>query len=272
MRTAHCGDVVYGIDFTSAPSGHKPITRANCVLTGHQLAVQQVDRLPTFEDFEEALSASGPWTMAIDFPFGQPRELIELLDWPREWKAYVGQVEERGKQVYEAELRAIGRRFHRHTDRICRSLSPMQLDFTPVGKMFFQGAPRLLHSGVTVVPMHDGDHARTVLEAYPKLVANVLLRRVPYKSDDPRKQTIDRESARESIVRALPNLFSTYGVHLTLAAGIDGEAIGDPSGDTLDAMLCAVQAAWAWQRRHNNYGVPSDCDIAEGWIADPASK
>jgi hypothetical protein len=45
----------------------------------------------------------------------------------------------------------------------------------------------------------------------------------------------------------------------------------DPQADTLDALLCAVQAAWAWTHRERGFGMPEDCDRLEGWIADPAS-
>jgi len=46
--------------------------------------------------------------------------------------------------------------------------------------------------------------------------------------------------------------------------------INDPSGDQLDALLCAVQAAWSWLRRDEGYGVPARADLLEGWITDPA--
>jgi hypothetical protein len=38
----------------------------------------------------------------------------------------------------------------------------------------------------------------------------------------------------------------------------------DGSGDTLDAVICAVQAAWAAAR--TGYGLPQDVPHAEGWI------
>jgi hypothetical protein len=43
----------------------------------------------------------------------------------------------------------------------------------------------------------------------------------------------------------------------------------DPSGDKLDALLCAIQAAWAWTMRGHGYGAPPGTDLLEGWIADP---
>ena len=37
----------------------------------------------------------------------------------------------------------------------------------------------------------------------------------------------------------------------------------------LDALLCAIQAAWAQTQEYNKYGLPEDADPLEGWIADP---
>jgi hypothetical protein len=51
--------------------------------------------------------------------------------------------------------------------------------------------------------------------------------------------------------------------------------VRDASGDRLDATLCAMQAAWSWQRqrRRRNFGLPRDMDPLEGWIVMvPASK
>ncbi len=49
------------------------------------------------------------------------------------------------------------------------------------------------------------------------------------------------------------------------------ELVGDPTADLLDAVLAAVQAAWAWGRRAHGYGIPPEADPAEGWIVDPAT-
>ena len=45
--------------------------------------------------------------------------------------------------------------------------------------------------------------------------------------------------------------------------------IDDATGDMLDAVLCAMQAAWGHQQRDNNYAIPESIDLAEGWIVDP---
>ena len=44
--------------------------------------------------------------------------------------------------------------------------------------------------------------------------------------------------------------------------------IDDPRGDLLDAVLCALQAAWSSVQP--DYGVPETCDLLEGWIGDPS--
>ena len=43
-----------------------------------------------------------------------------------------------------------------------------------------------------------------------------------------------------------------------------------PSRAGRDSLLCAVQAAWAYEKRDEGYGVPPECDPDEGWILDPA--
>jgi predicted RNase H-like nuclease len=50
---------------------------------------------------------------------------------------------------------------------------------------------------------------------------------------------------------------------------LSDEFIADATADRLDALLCAIQSAWAWTQRDQNFGVPVDADPAEGWIVDP---
>ena len=98
----------------------------------------------------------------MDFPFGQPKDLVEALDWPADWEGYVGEVAQLGKERFEDAIRAdmatrpAGSKWrYRLADRRSRSSSAMMLFRVPVGKMFFQGAPRLLplgREGRTVPP------------------------------------------------------------------------------------------------------------------------
>ena len=56
---------------------------------------------------------------------------------------------------------------------------------------------------------------------------------------------------------------------LALTAAQRQALLDDARGDSLDAVLCLLQAAWA-QRRHAEgdarYGLPGDADPLEGWI------
>jgi hypothetical protein len=131
----------------------------------------------------------------------------------------------------------------------------------------------LLASGATVVPMHDGDPERTVLEAYPRLVAEALIGRRPYKEEKVAAPGEPRTIARAELVRALSGcgLSVAYGLRIEDLAVFEGELCEDASGDRVDAVMCAVQAAWAWTRRERGFGIPPGVDRAEGWIVDPAT-
>lgn len=45
---------------------------------------------------------------------------------------------------------------------------------------------------------------------------------------------------------------------------------GTPGADDLDALICAVQAAWGYSQADGRYGAPDNLDRLEGWISDPA--
>ena len=140
----------------------------------------------------------------------------------------------------------------------------------PVGRMFYQGAPRLLASGASVIPCHPTGSDRVAVEAYPALVARRWIEKRGYKTDTKRKRTLEQAAARRAIVDGLcSECGDQYGFALDLTRDQAADCISDPSGDTLDAVLCAVQAAWAFNHQPK-YGVPPECDPLEGWIVDPA--
>ena len=88
-----------------------------------------------------------------------------------------------------------------------------------------------------------------------------------YKNDAKVKQTPARRRARKTIVDALTTTGNPFGFSLTGSAQLLESLIRDATGDRLDAVLCAMQAAWAWHRREANYGLPACIDPLEGWIA-----
>lgn len=269
---------IYGLDFTSAPSRRKPITCAACELEKTTLLIKTLLKLTTFEDFETFLRTEGPWLAALDFPFGQPRKLITNLGWPETWEGYMHLISSMSKQTFEQtiqnyqENRPPGDKLHlRATDTLAGAISPMMLHRVPVGKMFFQGATRLFASEVSILPCRPTGDGRIVVEGYPALVARKLIGKCSYKSDERGKQTIDRAMARREIVDGLCSgkLVKGYGLAVLMTDEMAERLVEDAMGDVLDAVLCAVQAGWAYLERENGYGVPVECDGGEGWIVDP---
>jgi len=266
---------IFGLDFTSAPRPGKAITCAHCRLEGPVLSLEDISRLASFEAFEATLRQPGPWVMGLDFPFGQPRRLVENIGWPRAWEGYVRHVAGMSKAGFVDALaayrrgRPAGDKQHlRQTDRLAGARSPMMLYGVPVGKMFFEGAPRLLASGASILPCHPTGDPRVILEAYPALVARRWIGKRSYKSDTREKQTPERQAARAEIMRGLRSseLKTHYGFELRFSDEHTSAFLQDGSGDLLDALLCAVQAGWAYMQRDRNYGLPVECDLLEGWI------
>jgi hypothetical protein len=269
---------IYGLDFTSAPGCRKPLIVLGCTLEGGSLRVEDSETLTDFGGFEDFLHRGGPWVCGMDFPFGQPRSLVAALGWPESWEGYVGEVDTLPKEEFEDRIRADmakrppGSKWrYRLADRRSGSSSAMMLFRVPVGKMFYQGAPRLLASGVRVEPCRRNGDERVAVEAYPAVVGRRFLGRTAYKRDGV-PDTPERRSARETLLAGLESavLKEVYGFAVEMDARWRDEFVQDPSADALDSLLCAVQAAWAYEKRDEGYGVPPECDPDEGWILDPA--
>jgi len=275
--------LVYGIDFTSSPKPRRPLVVAQCSLDGDTLHLTDLLRLRSFDQLERSLRASGEWIAGFDFPFGQPRKLLRNLGWPEGWEGYVSRVAELSRPEYEDLLemykaaRPSGDKEHRRrTDVVAQSVSPMKLYGVPVAKMFFEGAPRLLRSGVSILPCHPTDDPRVAVEAYPALVARALIGKRSYKKTRSRggaKRRQDRVDARRKLVAAILGepVRERYGVGFDCGHFLSDEMIADEGGDLLDAAFAAVQAAWCWQRRDRGWGIPGDADPVEGWIVDPVT-
>jgi hypothetical protein len=141
----------------------------------------------------------------------------------------------------------------------------------PVAYMLHAGVPRLLDAGVYLPGLQplSSAEARVALESYPGLLAREILGSRSYKSDDRAKQTAERLIARKDLINALELGQTRLGLRLKLSHAQRDTLIADASGDSLDATLCLVQAAWA-QHQHSQgkplYGLPPDLDPLEGWI------
>ena len=264
---------IYGIDFTCAPRKSKPITVASGLLKKSVLEVLEIERLESFAAFEAFLARPGPWVGGFDFPFSMPRELVRDLGWPAEWPALVAHCARMSRLELRAALdayrnsRAPGKKYaHRATDLPAGSSSPMKLVNPPVALMFHEGAPRIVASVAHVPHLLKGDESRVALEAYPGLLARKQLGlRASYKSDTRSEHTPARMAVRRSILKSLA-AGKPLGLHVKCNNKLKSEIMADGSGDLLDAVICATQAAWAWIRRRSNYGLPADAPPGEGWI------
>ncbi|MFK8032167.1 MAG: DUF429 domain-containing protein [Gammaproteobacteria bacterium] len=264
---------VYGIDFTSRPTNRKAITCAQCGLVGETLTFHNVSRFTSFDLFEAWLNTSGPWTAGLDFPFGQSQRFIRNIGWPESWAGYVALVNTLSREEFRKALddyrapRETGDKEHQRSgDKATGAISPQKLYGVPVGLMFFEGAKRLLASGVHVPGLVSGDQSRRVVEAYPGVLARRVTRN-GYKTDARSKQTAAHAAARQKIVEYLTSdeIHNVYGVKVNFEQPLED----DPSGDLLDSVLCAVQAAWAWKQRDVIEQHLTVAHRVEGWIADP---
>ena len=266
-----------GCDFTSAPSRRKPVTLATGRLDRGRLRLDSLERFETLDAWADRLRQPGPWVGGFDLPFGLPRELVQTLGWPTAWPAcmdhYAALSREAIREAFAGfcNARPVGGKFaHRATDGPAGSSPSMKWINPPVAFMLHAGVPRLRQAGVTLMGVDaPGDPARVALEAYPGLLARSVLGNNSYKADDRARQTPDRLIARRTLVDALENgtppLLQAAGLRLKLSHAQRDALADDPTGDTLDAVLCLLQAAWAAARPHG--GLPADVDPVEGWIA-----
>jgi len=269
---------IFGVDFTSAPRRRKPITVARGRVARGAFALETIDAVPDWPAFERLLAAPGPWLGGFDFPFGLPREAVRDLGWPLGWSELVRHCAAMGRDGFRRALdayrasRPIGNKYpHRATDIPARSHSPIKLVNPPVALMFLEGAPRLLGAGMTIPGLHAGDPQRIAVEAYPGLAARAITP-ASYKSDETRKQTLERRRARAAIVARLARDGGPFGFRLAAERRLARSLMDDATGDRLDAVLAAMQAAWCLRRRARNYGLPQSIDPIEGWIATAAPR
>lgn len=266
-----------GCDFSSSPSRRKPIVLALGQRQGARVVLAGLERFDTLAAFGEWLSQPGDWVGGFDLPFGLPRELVQALGWPLQWHACMRRYQSLSRaqirDVFAAfcDARPVGGKFaHRATDGPAGSSPSMKWVNPPVAYMLHAGVPLLLDAGVSLPGLHAGDPRRVALEAYPGLLAREVLQRRSYKSDDRAKQTPDRLIARKDLVHALEMGQTHLALRLKLSHAQRDALVDDASGDSMDAVLCLLQAAWAQQRHVDAgdalYGLPPGLDPLEGWI------
>lgn len=274
-----------GCDFSSAPSKRKPIVLAWGSCSGTSVRLVRLDRLDSLQAFSDWLHAPDAWVGGFDLPFGLPRPLVLQLGWPTQWEACIrhyaalSRADIRTQFAAYCAARPAGSKFaHRATDRVAISSPSMKWVNPPVAFMLHAGVPLLLDAGVYVPGLHasnpmaaDSECAplRVALEAYPGMLAREILGRQSYKSDDRAKQTPERLIARKTLVTALELGQTKLGLRLKLTHAQCDALVDDASGDSLDATLCLLQAAWGSLQHLTGvpqYGLPQDMDPLEGWI------
>jgi hypothetical protein len=263
---------ICGVDFTSAPKRDKPIVVADCEADGARLLLRRFLEFADWPGYELWLGEDGAWIGGFDFPFGLPRRFVEAQRWPSDWSGMVKACVAGGKDRFaETAMRAfVAARSpqdkHRQTDLVANSHSPLKTRTNPpVGLMFYEGTWRLLKQGIRIPGLNETTSRKVALEAYPGFVVRQLRERY-YKNDKLGAGTANLD-ARKRIVQGLltsPN--RALSCSLCLASKALREPLLHASGDWLDAVLCATQAHWAWQKRDVNFGLPQKIDSREGWI------
>lgn len=275
---AHITQQLLGCDFSSSPSRRKPVVVAWGRAQQGRVQLQRLDYLHSLDEFSACIAQPVEWIGGFDLPFGLPRELVQTLGWPLQWDACIGHYTKLGRAEIRdcfagfCNARPVGGKFaHRATDGPAGSSPSMKWVNPPVAYMLHAGMPLLLAAGAYMPGLQHADTntGKVALEAYPGLLAREILGQRSYKSDDRTKQTPERLIARKDLLTALELGQTRLGLRLKLSHAQHDALVADASGDSLDATLALMQAAWA-QAQHAAgaplYGLPPDMDPLEGWI------
>ncbi len=265
--------LLWGVDFSSAPSRRKPIWQAIGEWRGEQVQLRALTPHYSLADFEKVLAEPGPWLGGFDLPLGLPACFVRDMGWGSDLPQVAQQMRGRfpdrkawriGIDAWRATQPAGQVLPHRACDVLlpegARSTSPLQTRYVPVALMLYEGLPRLLASGATLPGQVTGDPHRIALEAYPGWLALRVLGRRSYKNkDDPA-----RRAARLELLEALEQDAAGLGLSVQCPEALRQCMLDDASGDPLDALICLLQAAWA--SRQSRWGQPVALNPIEGWI------
>ncbi len=262
---------VLGVDFSSSPSRRKPVVAAWGWRRGNRVTLQRLESHDSHEALREALIEHRAWVGGFDLPFGLPRELVEHLGWPLQWPAcmshFCGLSRAEVRRTFAAftAARPQGKKFaHRGCDGPAGSSPSMKWVNPPVAFMMHAGVPILRSLEVDLPGLDELGRPRVALEAYPGMLARELIGPRSYKSDQRAKQTPERLIARKDMVEALEQGRTRLGLRAALTHAQRDALAADASGDSLDAVLCLMQAAWACGKPR--WGLPERVDPLEGWI------
>lgn len=271
---------VFGLDFTSSPTKKKPLVCAHGYgRSKSELEISKLELWTNFEEFEEFLYRNGPWIAGFDFPFGLPVSFLKNNGLPLDWNNYVNSLAKLSKKELEEHVQKFKnsqpkglKDLPRITDSIHQAQSPLKTVNPPLIKMFYEGAKRLAKSGVSVVPFHHPKDNRIVFETYPALLSRLFTSN--YKSDS---NDSDIKRLKLSRKKILDGVLSDYllinlGFSLSIEDDVKTRIIEDNTGDSLDSVLCCIQAYWSFLQGWPNFGITSKNQFtvkAEGWIVSP---
>ena len=268
-------EALLGCDFSSSPTRRKPIVLAWGRCQGARVHLERLQRCDSLSEWGQVMAQEAEWVGGFDLPFGLPRALVTQLNWPQTWRACIAHYASLDRAQIRATFKAfcdarpVGHKFaHRATDGPAGSSPSMKWVNPPVAFMLHAGVPVLVQAGVHFPGLHAGDPRRVALEAYPGLLARAVLGGRSYKSDDRAKQTPERLIARKDLIHAM-EMGQALEMRLVLSHAQRDALVEDASADSLDAVLCLMQAAWAAQRRAQGdalCGLPAQLDPLEGWI------
>lgn len=271
--------LLLGCDFSSAPTRRKPITVAVGARRSDAVHLERVLTFPTLDTWQQWLQAQPAWVGAFDLPFGLPRALWEAWGWTGSWEEGMRRYAALDRSTLRERFKAfcaerpVGAKFaHRETDGPAGSSPSMKWVNPPVAWMMHAGVPRLLDAGARFPGLGGPPgSSRVALEGYPGLLARDGIGRRSYKADDVARQTDERRAAREALLHGLTTEGSTrLALRLVLSGRQHTDLVADATGDSLDAVLCLLLAAWAEQNKDSRpgpgYGLPPTLDLLEGWI------
>jgi len=280
---------IYGLDFTSAPGRGKPLAMSRCHLEREALVLEGFEAFASYDPLIERMRSPGSWAMGCDFPFSQSARFLQEapghvlgLRWPVAWEEYLAAICALTQSEFKTLMKTCppDARGVRERKRVAgyaaNACSPQHVDFPPVGLMFHQGARLLLNSPCEVVPQRVNGDSRKLFEVYPGVFAERFCGDKGYK-EGKRVQAPAQAAKRERMLGLMcgERFQEVYGFSVKMDESHARHMIEDSRGDFLDALICAVQAAWVWNKRHGNYGLPGpdmvDPDVLafEGWIFDP---
>lgn len=270
--------LLLGCDFSSAPTRRKPNVLAWGSLRRNVVSLTRLQTCDSLTETAAAWAAEPAWIGGFDLPFGLPRELVETLQWPTEWTALMEHYQRLSRnEIRDAfagfcAARPVGGKFaHRQTDGPAGSSPSMKWVNPPVAYMMHAGVPLLRQVGASFPGIQPTAQltSRIALEAYPGLLAREAIEKRSYKSDEVAKQDATRLLARKDIITRLEAGTSRLNLRLRLTHAQRDAVTHDGKGDALDAVLCLMQAAWAFgkqQSGHPCFGLPTELDPLEGWI------